>query len=99
MLFEGLLPHEDVPAAREGTQHEGSRSRLGQPELDLVRIEHDDVADRGEQGRAWNDDALGRPGDALVGRLDVLCGAVPAVLELHAFPEVERVLLSVPRNV
>src|SRR5439155_981819 len=89
MLVEGLLPHDDVPAAREGAQHEGSRSRLGQPELDLVRIEHGDVADRGEEGRAWNDDALGRPGDALVGRPDVLGGEVPAVVELHAFPEVE----------
>src|SRR5207244_11065845 len=95
MLVEGLLPHEDVPAAREGAQHEGSRSRLGQPELDLVRIERDDVAERGAQGRAWNDDALGRPGDALVGRPDVLVGDVLVSVELHTSPEVPGVLLHV----
>src|SRR2546425_8185212 len=99
MLVEGLLPHDDVPAAREGAQHEGSRSRLGQPELDLVRIERDDVADRVEQGRAWNDDALGRPGDALVGRPDVLGGEVPALVGLYALSEGEGVLLSRPSDV
>src|SRR5687767_45267 len=60
VLLEGLLPHDDVPAAGEGAEHVGLRPRLRHAELDRVRIDDDDLADRREQRRARDHDALRR---------------------------------------
>ena len=99
VIVEGLLPDDDVPAAREGAQHVGFRPRLGEPELDPVRVQHHDVADGGEERRARDDHALGRMRDAVVGGLDVVGGEVGSVVEFHALPEMEGVALPVRRDV
>src|SRR5256884_2627476 len=50
------------------------------------------------RSRARDDDALGRPRDPLVGRLDVVGGQLGAVVELDAVAQVEGVLLAVRRD-
>ena len=98
VVLEGLLADDDVPAAREGAEHERPGPRLLQPELDAVGVEGDDVGHRREERRARDDHALRGGGDPLVGRLDVLRREVGAVVELHAAPQVEGVLLTVGRD-
>src|SRR5439155_3317723 len=89
---------DDVPAAREGAQHERPGPRLGEPELNAVGVQHHDLADGREERRARDHDALGRMRDPLVGGLDVCRGEVRSVMELHPLAEVERVLLAVGRD-
>ena len=98
IVVETLLPDDDVPAAREGAEHEGAWPRLPEPELDPVGIEDDDLAHRGEEGSARDHHPLGRPHDPVVGRLDVLGGEVGAVVELDAPSQVEGVPLAVWRD-
>src|SRR5882672_10109918 len=98
VLLERLLADDDVPAARERAEHVRFGPRLRQSELDRVRIDHDDFAHRREERRARDDHALGRVGDAVVGRLHVLGREIGAVVELDALAQVEGVLLTVGRD-
>ena len=48
VVLERLLADDDIPTAREGAEHVRLGPRLGHPELDLVRVDDDDVADGGK---------------------------------------------------
>ena len=85
------------PLAKAPSMNAWGRGSVSRNSI-LCGSTHDDLADRGEQRRAGNDHALGRPRDAIEGGLDVLGGEVGAVVELHALAEVERVLLAVGRD-
>src|SRR5262249_43052317 len=100
VVFVQCLPtDDDVEAAREGGQHELRGTRLTEPELDPMLIEHGDLAHSREERGSWTDDALRWPDDPRERRLHVLGRELGTVVKLHAAAEMERVARPVGQDV
>jgi len=46
VVLQGLLAHDDIPAAGEGAEHEGRRTGFAQLELDGIAVTDIDLAHR-----------------------------------------------------
>ena len=98
IVFQRLLAHDDVPAARKRCQHKTGGAGLVECELDGVRVTHIDLADARKQRCAGDTDALRRSDDAGVGRLDVLSGARGAIVEHDPLTQKERIRFAIRRD-
>src|SRR5712691_7266902 len=98
VLFQCLLAHDDVPPTRKGAQHKALRPRCVQLEFNRMRVTHVDRTDGRKQRRAGATEPYRRRDDTGESRLDILCSESPAVMELHALAQEERIRLAIWRN-
>ena len=83
IVLQGLLAHNDIPAAGEGAEHKGCRTGLAELELDGIAVADRDRAHRREQGSAGDADAFRRPDNPRIGGFDILRRELRPVVELH----------------
>src|SRR5712691_365374 len=82
VVLQGLLAHDDIPAAGEGAEHEVRWTGFAQLELDGIAVADSDLAHRREQGSAWDADAFRRPDNPGIGGFDILRRELCPVVEL-----------------